>query len=300
MRTLVKSLAGSRLRKFVPGFVKRAIICTIRLYYSLKFRRKQVFQNPTEKEIEEIREKILASEIKLKSYTFDRNRFDRFTKDFAFPPDYHGGIDSGVWNEKLVEHFLAWDLLGLENYSETDVYVDVAACSSPWAKMLREHKISAIAIDKTKSKKFEGLPFYLEMDATNTDFACSSVSGISLQCAFEMFSGNSDIELMSEIKRILKPGGVALISPLYLHTHLCHFSTPEFYGGLNGDPGSKQYIRKDSWGINFCRFYDVESLKSRILSKITDLKMKFEMCEIVNRSTLPEGVYLQHFIVITK
>jgi hypothetical protein len=63
--------------------------------------------------------------------------FAAFQSAQYFPMDYHGGLNGPVWDEKLLEHWIAAELLGLMNYHPTDIYVDVAAGSSPWVKVLR-------------------------------------------------------------------------------------------------------------------------------------------------------------------
>jgi ubiquinone/menaquinone biosynthesis C-methylase UbiE len=121
-----------------------------------------------------------------------------------------------VWNEKLLEHWIAAQRLRLMDYQPTDIYIDVAAANSPWAKALRERLgISAFAMDLCKvGSAYQGLDHYRTENATATSFADGSVSGVSLLCAYEMFTKDDDINLLVEMKRILKPNGKIIIEPI--------------------------------------------------------------------------------------
>jgi SAM-dependent methyltransferase len=129
---------------------------------------------------------------------------------------------------KLLEHWITRDLLGLKSYSPESLYVHIAACNSPWARVLREKRgLAAFAVDLSEvGKLYKDLSYYRVADATSTSFENSSVSGASLQCAYEMFTGDNDTQLIKELNRIWKPGGKAIVTPLYMHTHYCAYSTP--------------------------------------------------------------------------
>ena len=90
------------------------------------------------------------------------------------------------------------------------------------------HGKNAYAIDLEFAQEYRGLMYYLEDDATATSFASSSVAGMSLQCAYEMFRRDDDVELLVEARRILREGAKLVITPLYMHTHYCAYATPEF------------------------------------------------------------------------
>ena len=60
------------------------------------------------------------------------------------------------------------------------------------------------------------LPFYRADNATRTSFPSASITGASLQCAYEMFMRNDDTLLVEEVARMLKPGGKVAILPLYM------------------------------------------------------------------------------------
>ena len=198
-------------------------------YYRWAIRNAPKYSDTTTLELVKIESDLNATGIPVHYYTPRVEDFAAFQAANYFPLDYHGGINGTVWDEKLLEHFIAAERLGLMSYQPIDTYVDIAAGNSPWAKVLRERLgISAFAIDLKIGSTYSDLNFYRKENATSTTFADASVKGASLQCAYEMFMGNDDTNLLKELARILTPGGKAIIVPLYMHTHFCAFSTPEY------------------------------------------------------------------------
>ena len=209
-------------------------------------------------------------------------------------------LDTGVqfmYFEKLIEHYIAYELLNLHGLKEKDIYIDVAAASSPWAKILREKlKIQSYAIDLDIHEEFENINYYMKQDATHTSFPPSSVKGVSLQCAYEMFLKEDDILLIGELARILMKGGKAIILPLYMHTHSCSYSSYDRFGQGHSDEDSKEYIYYKYSGTYSSRKYDVPKLKKRILKKITDCGLGYKIYILRNKNAINPQVYC-HFIL---
>ncbi|MFB1490575.1 MULTISPECIES: methyltransferase domain-containing protein [unclassified Thiocapsa] len=242
------------------------------------------YHNPTTEELAAVEDALQAFGVTVEDYRVDPESFARFKAEKPFPEDYHGGQTGGVWDEKLLEHFIAARLLGLDDYGTDDMYVDVAACHSPWARYLREVRgLNAWAIDLAVGQKFRNLPYYRSENATTTTFADASVRGASLHCAFEMFAGDDDIEFMREAARILAPGGKVVVVPLYLHTHYCSYSTSE-------------YVRMDTWGVPSSRKYDAQALVRRVLDPAIEAGLSYRLRALRNKEELGMNVYC-HFIL---
>jgi len=272
-----------------------------RPWNTYRTRKAKLFINPTHDELIAIEKCMRDVGIKVEDYTPDVKNYHEFCREMQFPADYHGGIKGGVYNEKLLEHFIAYDLLRLRSYGNEDVYIDVAAGSSPWALLLRKTiNVEAYAIDFIIGDNFKILPFYQCQDATRTSFAASSVRGSSLQCAFEMFVGEHDVEFIKELARILKYGGRCIISPLYMHTQYCGYSTQEYYGKGHADMGAIEYIRRDCWGVPFSRKYDAIHLKSRVLDEIKRQGMKYRLLALRNKKSFGDSIYCHFILEITR
>jgi predicted SAM-dependent methyltransferase len=235
--------------------------------------------------------------IEVKPLRIDLREFNRFKEEFVFPKEYFQGKPLGHKEEKLLEHFIAYKLGSLKNIQfDKNIYIDIAASSSPWAKVLRSKGYIAYAIDIERSVVNKHLDYYKEMDAKKTTYKDASIQVASLQCSFEMFSGEDDVLFIDECARVLKSGGKLIISPLYLHTHYCGYSTPEYYNKGYADSGSTEYIRKDCWGVPFSRKYDAVTLKRRLLQRIDSKGMTYHLYKIINKKELEEAVYC-HFIL---
>jgi hypothetical protein len=197
----------------------------------MRYRSAPEHRNPTAAEYDEINAALGRAAVAREPLVLSRELFDGFAQSFAFPRDYHGGAEGGVWHEKVLEHFIAYTLCDLPAFRrETDVYLDLAAGGSPWAMLLRQADYQSHALDLNVAERFRGCDYYLTGDATRMPFPDGSARAMSLQCAFEMFGGDSDTRLIAECARVLAPGGTVVIVPLYLAVRHCGYSTPEYYG----------------------------------------------------------------------
>lgn len=259
-----------------------------------------LYKNPTDNELQEIEQSLTEAGEILYDFSCNPDEFERFKRRFPFPADYHGGENTGYWNEKIFEHFLSGTLLGIEQYLSDDVFVDVAAGGSPWALILNEKlEISAYAIDLEVGEPFRSSDCYLQEDATRTSFESSSVKGIALHCAFEMFAGDSDSRAIAEFARILKPGGKAVIVPLYMHTHDCTYSSAEFWGRGYGDPDSREYVRTDTRNIPCSRKYSFKTLLTRVLDPARRHGLTPRLYVVRNSRQLSLEIYC-HFVLELK
>ena len=267
-------------------------------YSAWRFRDAPKYANPTKEELSRIEAELSALGVVMHDYIPSPDQFQKFKAAHWFPKKYHGGHDSGVWDEKLLEHWIAGELLQLDQYSSSDVYVDIASFDSPWAKILRERLgIAAFAVDLSPvAEPYQHLDFYFSENATHTHFADAEVRGASLQCAYEMFRGDDDRMLISELMRILRPGGKAVILPLYMHTHYCCYSSPEYFGKGFSDIGALEYIHFEGRGVPSSRKYDAQRLKDRVLDPITSVGMRYRLRVLRNQEALGEGIYC-HFIL---
>ena len=265
-------------------------------FYKRYHKNVQQYRPPTPAELDTIEHDLCNLGIEVQKLRVEPNKFSKFKSSFKFPTDYHGGIAGGVWEEKLFEHFLAYEL-AIKKANAGDIYVDVAACSSPWAFMLREQKgINAYAIDLNVSNRYQQYDYYLAQDATDTSFEDESISSASLQCAFEMFKDDDDINLIKELSRILRPGGRAIVSPLYMHTHYCSYSSPEYWGKHYSDPEAKEYIRTDIHNVPSSRKYNAKKLKERVLDTLHLHGMDYKLYRIENKAEIDSSIYC-HFVL---
>lgn len=287
---------------------RRAKNSVVMPFYRRKHKHAPIYRNPSEQELEQIEKELRSSGIPVRSLTISPSEFAEFQKHLPFPSGYFSR-DATLRNEKLLEHFIAYKLGNLARSIPSNMaagdrkgffYLDVAGCGSPWVQVLNEKGVNATCIDLKVSPIHRHLNCYQKMDATHTAFDAESVDVVSLQCAYEMFIGNQDTLFINECARILKPGGKAIIVPLYMHTHYCGYSSPRYYGKGFADPGAFEYVRMDSSEIPFSRKYDVGRLGERVISRAEQQGLACVIYVVQNKETLGEGVYCHFVLEMTK
>jgi SAM-dependent methyltransferase len=254
------------------------------------------YRAPDARQLAEIEARLSALGVPAADYLAGTDAFDAFRARFPFPAHYHGGPEAGVYTEKVLEHFVAWDLLALGVRAERWPYVDIAGASSPWARLLRERGMEAFAIDLAPDPSLAALPYVLRGDATASPFGRASIGSASLQCAYEMFAGDADTRLLTELARVLRPGGRAVICPLYMHTEACYYQSPEHYGRALGDAGARRYLRPEAWNVAVSRKYSPQTLLERVWRPAETAGLVPQLHVLRNAEAFGPGIYL-HFIL---
>lgn len=267
-----------------------------------RFRNTPKFANPTPAELEAIERDLSGLGVPVHDFAPAASAFRAFQAEGWFPPDYHGGVGGKVWDEKLCEHWISSECLSLMGFSAGDVFVDVAAATSPWARTLRERKgIEAHAIDMGPiPPAYRELSYYRTENATRTSFRAASVAGAALHCAYEMFTGDADIGFLDEAARMLRPGGKVVIVPLYMHTHYCAYASPEHFGKGCSPPTATEYVRLDCNDIPSSRKYDAATLKHRVLDRVESLGMTSRVLALRNKAELGRDIYCHFILEITR
>lgn len=287
-----------RLKNKSPRAIAAALRWRLtRPWHLYRVRNAPEYASPTADELARVEADLRTLNVPVTDYHADLDAFRLFADGAGFPSDYHGGIDGGVYREKILEHFIAWDLLGLQKDSRRLPYVDIASAASPWAALLRERGVEAFSIDLEKNSRFSSLDYYLQGDATASPFGPASVGSASLQCAFEMFESDADVRLIAELARLLRPGGRAVISPLYMHTHACCYQSPEYFGRRHTDVGAKAYVRRNASRVPSSRKYSAATLVSRVWSPAIANGLRPSLLVLRNAAAIGADVYL-HFILL--
>ena len=293
-------MTGDWLRAFAqPGDASmpaRLLRQFVRRWYLLRSRNCVAYYPPISRELEQIESDMLAAGMAVESLSVDGGEFDDFVRAVAFPQDYYGDASEAIRGEKLLEHFVAAQLIDVCSPRRSP-YVDVAACASPWAMLLRGRGVEAFAIDLEIPPRYAAVPYYEQQDATAMRFAQNSIGSASLHCAFEMFGGGQDSALIRELARVLRPGGRAVILPLYMHTHACRYQSPEFVGLMPQDEGAASYVRRDCWGVSSSRKYSVQTLLDRVWRPALEVGLAPRIGIVRNAATVVSSAYL-HFVLL--
>ncbi len=166
--------------------------------------------------------------------------------------------------EKCLEHYIVDRELRL---GRGDTYVDVASAGSPWARVLRRRGVEAYRLDLIYRSGIRGIN--IGGNATATGLPAGFARAVSIQCAFELFFGETDRRFLAETARILAPGGRAVITPLYLDdTHFVLHSPVALPPPGSEEPGAVRVWRDDDVPAPFSRHYSPETFVDRIVSQL--------------------------------
>lgn len=172
--------------------------------------------------------------------------------------------------EKSLEHYIAAKLLRLH---EKDVYIDIASEGSPVPIIYNNlFGTKTFKQDLSYLSEFDGKQF--GGDAAKMPVPDGFATKMGLHCSFEHFEGDSDIGFIREAQRVLKPGGLVCIIPLYLADEYSVVINPVIalsQGVLFEDKTTVCCVKE--FNNRFGRFYDPAILKSRIQNNIGDFRL---------------------------
>ncbi len=248
---------------------------------------------------DKIREQFVKNDLKVIDYDIDKVDFKQWLQETSFPRQYQDDYGN-YFIEKALEHYLSSKLLDL---NKKDVFVDVAASSSPWYELAEnQYGCKSFAIDLHFPAGTKDDPKFIECDATKMPFENGSISKIALHCAFEMFENDADINLIKEAERVLAPGGKMVIIPLYMADIYMIQSHPRANrrGIVYGKAKKAWY--DDKAVVRFCRIYSVEAFRERVVNHKNHLELEvlYFKNEKEMKMSSTDDVYLKFAARFTK
>ncbi len=229
-------------------------------------------------------------EMHFKTYSIDLNSFDPYYKKAikTWPLNYQKAYGE-LFKEKVLEHYLSESILCS---NPNDAYIDVAAGSAHFYSTMitNKYKCQAYSMDYEYPKGVNGNK--IGCDATDIPLSDDFCTKVALHCAFEMFENENDILLISELARIIRPGGEFVIVPLYLHQEAHILSSPT----ISTYPIS-YHDEKRVWRRNFvraARFYSPHTLKRRIIRQLKEFT--YTVFHIANVKEVVANGYCYYFL----
>jgi SAM-dependent methyltransferase len=172
---------------------------------------------------------------------------------------------------KSLEHFLS--LLYLEPKPD-DVLIDIAAAVSPFADIVRRlygcrtYRQDLIYPPGVSGDRIGG-------NAAQLPLPDGFATKLVLHNSIEHFENDADIGFLREAKRILRPGGICVILPVFMAEHFSNIIDPFVdHTGLRFDPDARVHYVRNWAGGRFSRHYDVPTLRSRLLANLTDVDVR--------------------------
>lgn len=211
----------------------------------------------------QLKDRLVAAGVSVDEIDIDITDFEHWLSDLPAVKNFYRMLDD-VQIEKCLEHYLAYRFL---NISKNDLYIDIAACGSPWADILNKRGIKSYRLDLIYPPGFNGINIGSDAGDTNLPDAFATV--LSAQCAYECFMGDADIRFVKEAARILKSNGRYGIVPLYVDDDY-YVSTSPYCNQKEVviEPEAKKVWRDDVFKVPFSRRYSPESFYTRIFSAI--------------------------------
>jgi ubiquinone/menaquinone biosynthesis C-methylase UbiE len=219
------------------------------------------------RDIADLRRRLVQIGIPVRDYAVDVRDFEQWRRRFPELDRMYAPLGD-VHIEKLLEHYLTCTLL---NIRSGDILIDVAACGSPWAQVLRREGIESYRLDLSYPKGIHGVD--IGADAAEMPLPDASVTALTLHCAYECFQNDSDKRFIIEAERVLNDRGRLAIVPLYLDPFDCIITSPHCdQSQIAIDPGFKKIWREDIYKSPFSRHYSPEGFVRRIGSLIRRLR----------------------------
>lgn len=229
---------------------------------------------------DEILQAVRQLPIDVRPYLLDADKFQAHIGSFPYPKAYAAGPlnEGGNRENKLLEYFITLEILDIQPRS---VIIDVASEHSIFPTVVRQtygatvFREDLIYPPGVHGDRIGGNAARMPVD---DEFADALV----LHNSFEHFEGTSDTDFVAEAWRVLKPGGVVLIVPLFLSEQQTIVSDPLMdRRGMVWDPGARA-IEITGRHNRFARFYDGPALERRILQQARQLGYDAEILHFAN------------------
>jgi len=261
------------------------------------------FLEGREDEKDRINTDILASGIPLRDIDLKAAEFHKFVKDADYFHEtkyegYRNLYAHAIYN-KIVQHYVSILLLDHTRISDYPlIYMDVGS----------EYSVGPDVYNKLFDWKFyrQDLSYkpgihgvYIGGDAGNLPLPDESVHLITLHCAYEHFEGDSDVHLIKEAYRILKPKGRLVIVPLYLSDKDRIMTDP-----VVSVPAGIKFLDRieviciPRWWNRFGRLYSVQTLKNRVIDQWKNDRVW--LVRFFNDKSLHKDCYISYGLVLEK
>jgi len=236
-----------------------------------------------------------AEDLEFESLPIDPRRFASFCSAAGYL-DRYPTYYADNRREKMLEHFVALELLGLRT---DDVLIDIASEQSP---------LSEIASRLTGARSYSQDIMYPEgvHDTLIGGDACAMPVGsgfatrATLTCSLEHFEGDADERLFAELHRVLEQGGIACVVPFYLFDAAATQTDPVVSAAADVpfDADATIYCA-EGWGNRHGRFYSVPSFRSRVLARASD-RFRFRFFRLTNASEIDRSIYARFAFTATR
>ncbi len=189
--------------------------------------------------------------------------------------DYKEGLKE-LFIEKALEHYVSLSFCPLTPDGKV---IDIANAGSPFPEIVHaDYGCNVWSNDLAFPKGIHQRKWHTKIggDACELPVNDNFFDLAVLHCAFEMFEGEADINLIRKAERMLKPGGRLVVIPLYMNETYHILRDPRTYRNPlpEIDEGAELVYRENFYGAAFARFYSVGALMKRLVNSAENLDFK--------------------------
>jgi SAM-dependent methyltransferase len=224
--------------------------------------------------------------------------FSQYLDTAHYPDSYLGGHGGGdpFFGEKALEHYAS---MVLGEVRAGTVLIDVASNGGPFID-IATRLAGCTCYEQDLQFPPGRVGRRIGGDAADMDIPDGFADVLTLHCSYDHFEGIADTGFAVEAGRILRPGGVAVILPLYLSPVFGAKVDPELrLGDLRLDPHAMTWLMP-KLAVRFSRVYDAEHLRRRVLDPAQAAGLETTVLRVTNASEAYPGAYLHWALVLRK
>jgi len=237
-----------------------------------------------------------AAGIAIRRWRLSGAEFRRYLDQAHYPSSYHGGsaAPEPAFYEKALEHFVS---LALIDPHRGEVLIDVASHGGPFAE-IAESAFGCVTYHQDLAFPPGVNGRFIGGDAADMPVPDGFADLMTLHCSYDHFEGPSDMGFAREAGRVLRPGGRAVVVPLYLSDTFGVKTDPQLRRrSIPIDPGMRRFLIP-GLRVEFSRVYDPHRLAERVLAPAREAGL---VCEVVRvegvTETVPQG-YCHYALVL--
>lgn len=227
--------------------------------------------------------------------------FQSFRRHPLYASDYrlyNGDVVSGDV-EKMLEHFVSFELFPPQ-FGMTAI--DIGSCRSIVPQLLlEEYAVLCLAQDLDFPAGVHGNR--VGSNADSIPLEAGSIDFMTLHCTFEHFEGQADTGFVREAARLLKPGGMVVIAPLYLncnHVNITGSPDPSEQERIGFDADASYHCLIPEWQNRFGRHYSPAALETRVLQPARAAGLEPRLHRVRDHAAVQAGLWLNWALTLQK
>ncbi len=211
---------------------------------------------------------------------------------------YNGALEHCLL-EKTLEHFLS---LILVNPKKGMTGMDIGSCQSVFPSLVRRiYGANHYEQDLEFPSGVNGSR--IGSSADRIPLPDESLDFMTLHCTFEHFEGKVDTLFVDECARLLRPGGVCVILPLYLNESHCNItgemdSTRQ--GEIGWDEEASHYCLIPEWRNRFGRHYSPSAFMERVYNPSIRVGLNPRLIKIKKWEGIHPDLWIRWILVLSR